>query len=158
MKKLLFLSFLLVATLGTMNAQDFKARTPPDGQTGTERQRDPKARIASQVEELAEGLKLSPEQIVQVTDIFTRSQERMAALRSQGRGEARPEGGGRGARGDRSGMREQMKAIMVETDTEIEAILDKKQLRRYENVKAQRAEQRGQRGGGRPGGNRPDGQ
>lgn len=148
MKKLLFLALLLTTAFGVdAVAQDFKANTGQERPTN-ERKRsdaDHAERIAAQVDQLTQGLKLDAEQVTAVTAIMTKTFERRSDMRGQARG------------GDRSAMREQMKKMMAEQDAEIEAILDKKQLRRYENMKAQR-KQRGPRGGGRPGGGRPGGE
>lgn len=138
MKRLLFLALLLT----TFTAQEAFAQDQPtearEGRTRGEGKGDPAARIAAQVEELTEGLKLTPEQATQVTAILTETQEKMNALRAE-------------TGSDRAGMRQKMRPLREESDKQIEALLTKKQLKKYANLKAARR-QGGPRGGGRPGG------
>lgn len=137
MKKLVLFALLLTFGFAAEGfAQGFKAQVPPeDGR----RNRDPAAMVANRVEQLTDALKLSPEQVEQVTTIMTEGAEKMIALRKSGK---------------REEARAQAKVIRDEQDTAIEAVLDKKQLKRYQNYKARRSE-RGLRGGGRPGGDQP---
>lgn len=143
MKRFLFLALLLTTFTATevfAQDQNFESR---EGRNRGDR--DPAARIAAQVEELTDGLKLTPEQVTQVTEILTLNQEKMKALRES-------------AGEDRSALRGKMRPLMEEADKQIEAVLTKKQLKKYANVKAARRQQ-GPRGGGRSGGGggRPDG-
>lgn len=141
MKKLLFLLLLCTVAFGSTAY----AQQPTDNiRRGQDQDRDPAARTAQMVAEMTEGLQLSADQADQLTVILNKSAAKRASLRDQGR------------TGDREARREQMKTLMQETDTAIEAILDKKQLRRYENMKKQRRENRPERGG-RPGGRGPRG-
>lgn len=140
MKKLVLFALLLTIGLTTEGfAQGRRAQLPPGEGAQT---KDPAEMIAGRLERLTDALKLTPEQVEQVTVVMTEGAEKMIALRKSGK---------------REEARAQAKVIRDEQDAAIEAVLDKKQLKRYQNYKARRNE-RGSRGGGRPGGEpRPDG-
>lgn len=140
MKKLVL--FALLITIGYTNETFAQDRQGQVQSRELSQNRTPEGMAANRIERLTDALNLTPEQVEQVTVIINEGTEKMVALRKSG---------------NREETREQSKVIRDELDTAIEAILDKKQLKRYQNYKARRDE-RGARGGGRRGGGpRPDG-
>ncbi len=139
MKKILLAALLLIAGFGA----EAIAQTPTSPVTG-ERAQEPRGRtiddrVERQLEQLTEALNLSEEQAGQVSMILRKTAAKRQSLRGTG---------------DRAANREQARALLGQQDAAIEALLDKKQLKRYQNYKKRRAE-RGPRGGGRPGGEPP---
>lgn len=146
MKKLLLLLVLVFAgfNTSTLSAQKIRANTGEERARPERGDREARTaeRIAQQIGQLKDGLKLDDEQVVAITEIMKKTMNKMQDLRRSGT--------------DRQGMRAKMKPILEEQDAAIEALLTKKQLKRYRNMKAQRDAQR-REGGGRPGGQRGGG-
>lgn len=132
MKKLLILALALSTSFGsTVFAQT------PETALEARPERNRGDRVAKQVERLTEALNLSEEQVAQVEQITKKTMAKMQSLRGSGNREAN---------------REKGKELMAQQDKAIEALLDKKQLKRYQNYKKRREERGPRRGGRRDGG------
>lgn len=144
MKQLLLLLTLAFTGFGTatLSAQNTRANLGQERPERGDRQARMAERLNQQVNEMKDGLKLTDEQVVAVTDILKKTNGRMQELRRSGT--------------DRKEMRAKMKPLLEEQDAAIEALLTKKQAKRYKNWKAQRDEERRERGG-RPAGPREGG-
>ena len=127
-KQVLFVLLLTIGFTASGFAQGFKAQLPPGEGPQS---KDPVAMVANRVDRLKGALKLTPEQVTEITAIMTQGTEQLMTLRNSG---------------DRANMRAQARKIRMEQDSAIEALLDKRQLKRYLNYKARRNE-RGPRGG-----------
>lgn len=89
---------------------------------------------AERAQQLKERLDLSEEQTIAVEIIFEERQKEAAAKMDS-------------LRGDREAMRSFMMAQMEKTDKEIEELLTPEQKKKYEELKKERRERRGQRRG-----------
>lgn len=133
MKKLIVVFFLLFAGFGTEVKAQAKTGELTQERVTERRGRGTETRVARQLEMLTEALALSEEQVGEVSVILNKMAAQMEAMRGTG---------------DRAANREKGQAMRQEMDVAIEAVLNKKQLKRYENYKKRRAE-RGPRRGGR---------
>ena len=92
---------------------------------------------------LTERLSLTEDQTKKVQEIFKNAdKERSEKMES--------------VRGDRDAMREQMTAIMANTDKQIEKILTDEQKKKYEELKKERRQMRGGQRGSRREQAKPD--
>ena len=133
LKQLLLLLVLITGATADLVAQN-QPVSPPDAERPT-RERDPEARRAQRLERLTEGLKLTLEQATEVEAIMARTHEQMTALR--------------GEELDREERRARSRTILETEDDNIEALLDDKQLKRYQNMKKAAKERSQERRQGR---------
>jgi len=83
-----------------------------------------------QAKRIKDSLTLSDEQTAKVKKIYEAQQAEMMEKMS-------------GAMGDREAMRSAMQEVMAKYDKQIEALLTKEQLKKYEELKKQRQQMRG---------------
>lgn len=124
MKKLLLIVFVAILAMGSGFAQ-------PQGQ------RDPAARLKSQIDELTTELTLTKDQVAKVTPILTDAQKKQSDAFAKMR-----EGG---AEVDRAKMGEERAKMMAETDKKLKAVLTAAQVVKLDALRKKQAEERAKR-------------
>lgn len=120
MKKLILIAFIAVFTLGSGFAQ----------------QRDPAARLKSEIDGLTTELGLTKDQLAKVTPIVTEAQKKQSEAWAKMR-----EGGNM----DRDKMREERTKMQEETDKALKAVLTPEQGVKLDAYRKKQAEERAKR-------------
>ena len=130
MKKMILATLLLTLFVGTSFAQQMQGRQGQDFQQ----------RRQQQMEELKKEIGLNKDQVKKFDEIYKKYDDKMAAMREDMM-----------AGGDREAMRSKMQQINTERDAEVKKMLNKDQVKKFDDYQKKLAEQRAQRQGGRGG-------
>lgn len=120
MKKFILIAFIAVFTLGSSFAQ----------------QRDPAARLKSELEGLTTELGLTKDQVEKVTPIVTEAQKKQSEMFQEMRDSGNM---------DRDKMREEWTKLQEETDKQLKAVLTLEQGVKLDAYRKKQAEERAKR-------------
>lgn len=122
MKKIFFISSIVVASLGTINAQNNETKTEPILKPAQLKQL-PDARAKDRVAEIAQLCTLKPEQITKLTDLYVDYYTKNDALKAKK------------ANADLNEYKNQITALKAERDASLKTILTADQVKTLQQAK-----------------------